>query len=125
MTLAVGLIMIPLVMLVASIPRWVETRSMAELAAQEAARQAVLADTQSSGQAAGETMARQIADNHGVDGATLIVSFDGILDWGEEITASVTVPMPLLSIPLIGDFVATNYVAEHTERVDDYRSFLP
>lgn len=125
MTLAVGLIMLPLVMLVASVPRWVETRSMAELAAQEAARRVVLADTQDEGEAAGDAVARQIAANHGMDGSSLTVQFEGLLDWGEEITARVIVPMPLLSIPLIGDFTATAYVAEHAERVDDYRSFTP
>ena len=125
MTLAIGLIMLPLVMLVASVPRWVETRSMSELAAQEAARRVVLADTQPEGEAAGEAAARQIAVNHGMDGSNLTVQFEGTLDWGEEITARVIVPMPLLSIPLIGDFAATDYVAEHAERVDDYRSFTP
>ena len=125
MTLAVGLIMLPIVMLVASIPRWVETRSMAELAAQEAARVVVLSDQLAAGQAAGEAMARQIATNHGIDGSSLSVSYAGVLDWGQEISASVTVPMPLLSIPLIGEFAVTDYTAEHTERVDDYRSFLP
>lgn len=70
-------------------------------------------------------MARQIATNHGIDGSSLSVSYTGVLDWGEVISASVTVPMPLLSIPLIGEFVVTDYTAEHAERVDDYRSFLP
>ena len=125
MTLAVGLLMLPIVMLVASLPRWVETRSMAELAAQEAARTLALADDQTFGEAAGEAAARQIAVNHGVDASTMAVRFSGILDWGQEVTASVTVPMPILDLPLIGTFSIGDFTANHTERVDDYRSFTP
>ena len=125
MTLAVGLLMLPIVMLVASLPRWVETRSMAELAAQEAARTLALADDQTFGEAAGEAAARQIAANHGVEASTIAVRFSGILDWGQEVTASVTVPMPILDLPLIGTFSIGDFTANHTERVDDYRSFTP
>ena len=125
MTLAVGLIMLPLVMLVASIPRRVETKSMAEVAAQEAARTLVLSNQQGIGETAAEAAARQIVANHGVDPSTVSVSFTGILDWGQEITATVTVRMPVLSIPLIGEFSVADYSAVHTERVDDYRSFAP
>ena len=123
MTLAVGLVMLPLVMLVASIPAWIETRSMAELAAQEATRTVVLSDDQATGEAAGTASARLIATNHGIDGTTLTISFTGALEWGEEITATVRVPMPVLAIPLIGTFTVGDFTAQHTERVDDYRSF--
>lgn len=125
MTLAVGLIMLPVVMLVASLPAWVETRSMAELAAQEAARTVVLADDQAGGEAAGTAAARLIATNHGIDGSSLTISYTGVLEWGQEITATVRVPMPVLSIPLIGTFTVGDFTAQHTERVDDYRSFVP
>ena len=125
MTLAIGLIMFPIVILVASLPQWIEVRSMAELAAQEAARSVVLAADQTSGEAAGDAAARRIADNHGIDGSSISVTFTGTLDWGDEITATVTVPLPVLAVPLIGTFAATDYTAQHVERVDDYRSFTP
>ena len=124
-TLAIGLVMMPIVMLVASLPKWIETRSMAELAAQEAARALVLADSQARGEAAGEVVARRIARNHGVDGSSIHVGFSGNLDWGEEVMASVTVTMPILTIPLIGTFTVGEFTADHIERVDDYRSFPP
>lgn len=125
MVVAVGLLMIPMVMLVASLPRWIETRSMAELAAQEAARTVVLANAQPAGEAAGTATARQIADNNGVAGSSLTVTYLGVLDWGEEITATVTVPMPVLDLPLIGTITVGDFSTSHTERVDDYRSFTP
>ncbi len=123
--LAIGLLMFPLVMLVASIPRWVETRSMAELAAQEAARTVVLATDRASGEAAARLRAIEIARNHGFDAAAIEVSIDGVLDWGEVITATVVVDTPLLEIPGIGTFVVNDVVVSHSERVDDFRSFPP
>lgn len=125
MALAVGLLLFPIVMLVALIPRWIETKSMAELAAQEAARVFVLADDASTGQAAGTAIARQIADNHGVAGGSISVAYSGVLDWGETVTAAVTVPMPILVIPGIGTFATSDLTISHSERVDDYRSFPP
>lgn len=121
--IGVGLMLFPLVMLVAAIPTWIEAKSMGELAAQEAARAMVLADTEAEGRLAGIEVAQQVAQNHGYSGVT--VTFDGVLDWGETITASVTVPVPVLAIPGIGTFAGSNVTLSHTERVDDYRSFPP
>ena len=125
MVLAIGLLMFPLVMLVSALPRWVETRSMAELAAQEAARSVVLASDQGIGETVGLARAREIAENHGFGSADIDVSFSGILDWGQEITATVTVDTPILDVPGIGTFAAADVVVSHTERVDDFRSFPP
>ncbi|HDH03770.1 MAG TPA: hypothetical protein ENH15_05945 [Actinobacteria bacterium] len=125
MVLAIGLLMFPLVMLVASIPRWVETLSMAELAAQEAARSVVLSGDQATGEDAGRLRATEIALNHGFDASAIEVTFAGVLDWGQEITATVVVDTPLLVIPGIGEFAANDVVVSHSERVDDFRSFPP
>jgi len=125
MVLAIGLLMFPMVMLVAAIPRWVETRSMAELAAQEAARTAALASDQGLGEVQGMARAVEIAANHGFGAGDIEVVFSGVLDWGQEITATVTVDTPILDIPGIGTFAAADVVISHTERVDDFRSFPP
>jgi hypothetical protein len=122
--LGVGLVLFPLVMLIAAIPTWIEARAMGELAAQEAARAMVLADDQASGAATGTAVANQIAANHGYGGA-ISVGYDGVLDWGETITANVTVEVPVVAIPGIGTFAGTTVTLSHTERVDDYRSFPP
>ena len=122
--LGVGLILFPLVMLIAAIPTWIEARAMGELAAQEAARAMVLADDEASGAATGTAVAHQIAANHGYGGA-VSVSFDGTLEWGETVTANVTVHVPVVVVPGIGAFAASTVTLSHTERVDDYRSFPP
>ena len=124
MLIGVGLLLFPLVMLVAAIPTWIEAKSMGELAAQEAARAMVLADSEAEGIAAGVAVAQQIAQNHGFGGG-VAVTFDGSLDWGETVTANVTVPIPVLAIPGVGTFAGSNVTLSHSERVDDYRSFPP
>lgn len=125
MLLGVALLMLPLVMLVAAIPRWIETRSMAQLAAQEAARSLVLAADQASGEMLGIVRANEVAANHGFAPGQLAVSFSGVLAWGEEVTATVTVDTPVLVVPGLGSFVASDVRVSHTERVDDFRSFPP
>ena len=124
MLLGVGLLMFPLVMLVAAIPTWIEAKSMGELAApggsagdgpcQTAMPRALLRGT---------AVAQQIAQNHGF--SSVAVTFDGTLDWGETVTANVTVPIPVLAVPGIGTFAGSNVTLSHAERVDDYRSFPP
>ncbi len=120
----IGLLLFPLVMLVAAIPTWIEAKAMGELAAQEAARAFAVAATASEGESAGTEIARRIAANYGFDGE-VDVSFSGVLDWGETVSATVTVPVPALAVPGIGTFVGATVSFSHAERVDDFRSFPP
>lgn len=120
----IGLLLFPLVMLIAAIPTWIEAKAMGELAAQEAARALALADTPEAGEASGTEIANRIAANHGFEGS-VSVAFSGSLDWGETVSATVTVPVPALAIPGIGTFVGTTVSFSHAERVDDFRSFPP
>ncbi len=125
MMFVIGVLLLPTVIGLAQIPRWVDARSTAELAAQEAARQMVLAPDEVSGRAAGEAIARQIVINHGwPESALLAVEFSGALVRGGEVTASVTVEFPAIVVPPIGDVgggMARTWT--HTERVEDFREF--
>jgi hypothetical protein len=47
----------------------------------------------------------------------------GVLGRGTEVTVTVQVPAPAVSIPFLGDFGGVDLTGIHTERVDDYRSF--
>jgi len=93
------------------------------LAAQEAARQAVLAVDEASGRAAGEAMALQIVRNHGwPESALRSVTFTGELLPGGEVTAHVTMEIPALVVPPVGRVgggMAKTW--SHSERVDDFR----
>jgi hypothetical protein len=121
----IGLLLLPTVIGLAQIPRWIDARSTAELAAQEAARQMVLAPDEATGRAAAEAMARQIVVNHGWPESVLLsVEFTGALVRGGEITAHVTVAFPAIVVPPIGDVgggMARTW--SHTERVEDFREF--
>lgn len=121
--LAVGLLIFPVTILVVSLPTWVERQSAARVAAQEAAREVVLADSWSEGTELGSAVAQQTATNHGV--GHVDVAFSGALERGGEVVARVTVEMPALVVPAVGRVGAWSWTAVHTEQVDLYRSFPP
>lgn len=123
LALAIGLLVFPITILVVSLPTWVERQSAARVAAQEAAREVVLADTWGEGTARGQAVAQLTAANHGLDGVA--VSFSGSLERGAEVAARVTVEMPTLVVPGIGRVGAWRWTVTHTEQVDLYRSFPP
>lgn len=121
--LAVGLLIFPVTILVVSLPTWVERQSAARVAAQEAAREVVLADSWSEGTELGSATAQQVATNHGV--GHVDVAFFGALERGGEVVARVTVEMPALVVPAIGRVGSWTWTVAHTEQVDLYRSFPP
>jgi hypothetical protein len=115
--------LLPMAILVVSLPTWVERQSLARLAAQEAAREVALADDWAGGVAEGQAIVDQLAANHDVPPDDVSVSFSGSLSRGAEVSAAVTVLIPAISIPLITDVPAFSYTSTHSELVDRYRSF--
>lgn len=123
MILVAGVLLLPTVMGLAQIPRWVDARSTAELAAQEAARQYALASDDASGRAAADAIATQIVRNHGWPAEVLVdVRYDGTLTRGAEIRATVELAFPAIVLP-VGSFGGGTVTRSHVERVDDYRGF--
>lgn len=125
MILVLGLILLPSLAGVAQLPRLVDARSTADLAAQEAARQLVLADSWEEGVVAAEAVAMSIVLNRGLDaGALTEVRLAGDLRRGETITATVTLEVPPVVLPGFGPVGGTISLSRSaTERVDDYRQF--
>lgn len=139
LALAVGLLILPVAVLVLSLPTWVERQSLALSASREVARTVVLAEDPAGGSAVAADRVREIAVNHGLDPDDVTVCFAthpvaetaprdctglGAVQRGVAITAYVTVRLPALDLPgLPGIVPATTYTARHTERVDLYRSF--
>lgn len=136
--LGAGLLVIPLALLVLSFPGWVERGSAAQVAAQEGARTAVVADDVASASASVHVLVATIAESHGLDAGELEVclvahalgesppscSGPPTFTRGEAITAWVSVEIPVLQIPALAVAVAsTTLTVSHTERVDLYRSF--
>jgi len=125
MVLVLGLILLPTLAGIAQLPRWVEARSTADLAAQEAARQMVLADSWDDGVAAGEQVAVSVVGNRGFDvGSLSDVVFSGGLERGAAVTVTVTLQVPPVVLPGFGPVGGTISLSRSaTERVDDYRQF--
>jgi hypothetical protein len=125
LVLVLGIILLPLLAGIAQLPRWVDARSTADLAAQEAARQMVLADTWEEGAAAGEATIATVVSNRGMDvGAVRAVDFGGALVRGGTVTVTVTLQVPPVVLPGVGAVGGNISISRSaTERVDDYRQF--
>ena len=125
MILVLGLILLPTLAGVAQVPRLVDAKSTADLAAQEAAREVVLADTWEEGAAAAEAVAVAIVANRGLAvGALSEIRLEGDLARGDTITVTVTLDVPPVVLPGFGPVGGTISLSlSATERVDDYRQF--
>ncbi|MDJ0954966.1 MAG: pilus assembly protein, partial [Acidimicrobiia bacterium] len=103
MILVLGVILLPLLAGIAQLPRWVDARSTADLAAQEAARQVVLADSWAEGVAAAEAVVVTVIDNRGLEvGALEGVTISGVLDRGGTVVVTVTMRVPPVVLPGVG-----------------------
>ncbi len=127
MVLVLGLILLPTLAGIAQLPRWVDAKSTADLAAQEAARQMVLADSWAEGVAAAETVVVTVIDNRGLDvGALEGVTISGVLDRGGTVAVTVTIRVPPVVLPGVGSVGGTILLSRSAaERVDDYRQIGP
>lgn len=123
--LAVGLLLIPAAVLGLSFPSWLERQSMARVAAQEASRAVAVAANTDAGVERANALVEEIARNHGVDPATVTVSFAGTTTRGGTVTATVTVQMPAITLPGIGPVGSASWSTSHSELVDQYRGFAP
>jgi hypothetical protein len=109
---AIGLLLLPIVVLVASLPGWVERHHAAAIAAREAAR-VLVNDWPNSTVADATDAARDVAADYGIDATDLTVdatSVDGAR--GTIVRVEVTVTMT-------GGWHDT---AVSVRRIDDYRS---
>ncbi len=121
--LALVLLLVPMALMVITIPAWPERQTVARAAAIDAARTAVLADSWDEATSTGDEAVARAAANHGLPVGDLAVDWDGSLARGGIVTARVTVRMPALVIPGLGRIGAWSWVASHNEPVDRYRSF--
>jgi hypothetical protein len=133
--LGIGLIIMPVIVIVASIAPWYQRANMATLIAQETARIMVLTDDWDSGEEAARTLALEIAGNHGfterdwcANPAPGCLWMDiggtspGMIRRGSEISVQIEVPIPGVVVPGVGAVAEFQWSQSHTERVDDYRS---
>jgi hypothetical protein len=129
--LAVSVLLIPMVVLVALAPRWVEHRAGARVAAAEVARLVVTGDGSASTELRAASLGREIASNYGLSevrvslcptGAFDEASSCGRLGRGEVAEVRVSVLTPAVDFPLLRSFGAVWITVSHSEQVDLYRS---
>ncbi len=118
---AVALLLLPIVVLVATLPEWAERRHAATVAAREAARDLVR-EWPSADPEQAARVAREVAADHGVEvGDVAVRVLSAGVARGDVARVSVTVTMPAISVAGMsaGEW---HYTAVEVRRIDDYRS---
>lgn len=118
---AVALLLLPMVVVAVTLPRWAERRHAATVAAREAAR--VLArDWPEGDPAEAVATAWAVAEVHGIDRSEVVIRAPLLPpDRGERLAVTVEVPMPAVAV--LGVRVgAWRYSALEVRRIEDFRS---
>lgn len=123
LVLGVCLLLLPVTMLVVTLPEWLERQAAVRLAAAEAARALALSSAWAEGTADAEAAVARIGRGHGLQPGDLQVTLAGDLRRGAYVQAEVRTVVPLTRIPGFGALGGFTVVARHAERVDPYRSW--
>lgn len=123
LVLGLGLLLIPVLLLVLTIPTWEARTVDARDAAATAGRTLVTADSWSAGVSAAVQAVEEIGANDGIARSELTTQFQGSLTRGSTVTVEVTIDIPAAEIPLIGTVGSVHYTAVSSQLVDQYRSF--
>jgi hypothetical protein len=117
-----ALLLLPVALVVLTLPTWSERQSTARAIAREVARQTARAgwcDTDGA-----QALAGRMAGNLGVPpgGASVAVSCapGDVLPPGGAVEVAVTVRMPAVHLPAVGDVAAWSWTARHRQPVDTY-----
>ena len=119
---AIAMLLLPAVVLVATLPTWVERRHAATVAAREAARE-LQQQWPSGDPGAAELVARFVAADHGISATEIAVRVISIgANPGDQIQVEVRVRMPAISVPGLSRVGSWTYSTVASLRIDDYRS---
>jgi len=118
---AIALLLLPIVVLVATLPEWAERKHTATVAAREAARDLV-ENWPNGNPAAAALIAQEVAADHGVDAADVVVRVPAVGETrGSNVEVDVEIRMPALGVGRMS-VGAWRYTAHASRRVDDLRS---
>ena len=118
---AVALLLLPIVVLVATLPAWAERRHTATVAAREAVR-VLVRDWPNADPNRSALVAREVAEDHGVAAGDVVVSVLSVgAARGDLARVAVKITMPAISVlgMSAGEW---HYTAIDVRRIDDYRS---
>jgi hypothetical protein len=119
---AVTLLLMPAVVLTATMPTWAERRHAATVAAREAVRE-LDREWPAVDPARAEAVAQLVASDHGVAASDVEVRIVEVSPRpGGQIRVQVRVRMPAVVLPGLTRARAWTYTASASARVDDYRS---
>lgn len=125
----VALLVLPVAVLVAVLPRWVEHTSAARLAAREAARAVAVAEDPAGAVGTGEDIAREVLANHAIAARSVELQVPagphGTVARGGDVVVRVRVVVPVSVTPLTGTIGGFTWTATHREPLDAYRSLPP
>jgi hypothetical protein len=119
--LGVGLIVLPVLALVLTLPTWEQRTVDAQDMARNAARTLVTADSWQTGIDAANQTVDDISTGDGLTSADVSSSYSGSLTAGGTVTVSVTITIPAGVLPGLGTIGTMHYTATSTEHVDSYR----
>ena len=118
----VALLLLPVASVVFTVPTWSERQSAARAIVREIARGAVV--TGLCDETSASILARAMAVNLGVPGRAVTIELvcpnGAVLVPGGQVEAAVTVRMPALHLPGLGDVGAWTWTARHRQPVDRY-----
>jgi hypothetical protein len=118
---AVALLLLPVVVLVATLPGWAERKHAATVAAREAANELAAAWPGGDPKIA-QLVATDVAADHGVDAADVVVRVPSVGQArGDYVEVDVDIRMPAMGVGRMA-FGAWQYTARALRRIDDYRS---
>ena len=122
LVLAIGLLLLPVVLLVTALPSWIEREHAASVAARDAATAAVAAYP-ADGRDAAQVAAFDALADYGIAADDVVIAFDrDDVRRGGTVAVRVTIRMPALVVPGIGTAGGFHWSVVHTRRIDDYRS---
>jgi hypothetical protein len=122
LVVGLGLLVLPVALLVLTLPGWSERQVTARVISREVARRAARDGT--CDVAAARSLGTSMAQNLGVpaDGLSIEMSCaeGAALEPGGDVEARVTVTMPAVDLPAIGAVGAWSWTARHRQPVDRY-----
>lgn len=116
--LLIALVLIPLGLLVITVPTWIERQHAARVAASEAGR-AIVTSASDDPFADADAVVAAVALGHGLPAGALELEVGSVLARGVPVTVEVTVEIPAVRLPGLSSLAPVRWTASHTERYPD------
>ncbi|HET9059834.1 MAG TPA: hypothetical protein VFN61_07925 [Acidimicrobiales bacterium] len=120
--LGLALVVLPVMVMVLSLPVWLERAAAAQDAARLAARALAMAPGWAEGTNQAQAIVQELAQSEGWSSRTYSLHLGGALEPAGTVSATVVVAVPVTVVPFLGPVGSVEYSAVSVEHVDTYRS---